>query len=226
MSDLPEDEWHVYDLIDAVQGQSNPNYEMLAQVLAAADRLVRLHQNLPEAHFLRGWALYYLWDYNFGDAREALDEMQLVLRLDPSHQWALWFAIVLSAVLGDNGMVVGLFDRLDRAFFADEGKDWRYLKSWEYALCSHVRLGHIDVFAVGLKSLIQEFVKVANDPEEILERPNQLMAIYKELRSNSSKSLLGSDRKLLVNLLEGQLALLVSGGWIGSEELGSANGEK
>lgn len=83
--------------------------------------------------------------------------MHQVLGLYSSHQWALWDAIVLSAHLGEDGVVIELFTRLDRAFFADQGKDWRYLKAWEYALCSHLRLGDLDQFATGLKSLIQEF---------------------------------------------------------------------
>lgn len=221
MYDLPEGDRYIYDLIDIVQGQRHPDYEILSQLLAEADRLVRSHQTSPEAHFLRGWALYYLWDYNFGDPRQALDEMSHVLRLDSSHQWALWFAIVLSAVVSDDRKVVDLFARLDRTFFSDEGKDWRYLKAWEYAICSHLRLGHMSEFEDGLKNLVQEFVKVADDPEEILERPNQLMAVYRELRSDLGGSRSGGDRDVLDDLLERQLALLVSGGWISSAELSS-----
>jgi hypothetical protein len=222
MSDVPNAGWHVYDLIEVVEAQLHPDYATLSQVLAEADRLLRSHGDSAEVHYLRGYALYLLWDHGFAGAREARDEMDVVLRLDPSHQWALWCAIVLSARLGEDGVTIELFARLNRAYFADQGKDWRYLKAWEYALCSHLRLGDLGRFETGLKGLIQEFVKVAADPDEILERPNQVMEAYRRLRSEPGDLGSGADPDALVHLLEDQLTLLVPGGWIRSQELGPA----
>ncbi|MGH3380726.1 MAG: hypothetical protein ACRDP6_38930 [Actinoallomurus sp.] len=222
MSELPEGERGVYDLIEAVEVQLHPDRATLSRILAEADRLVESYADSPEAHYLRGWALYHLWDHGFGAAREALDEMRRVLRLDPSHQWALWDAVVLSARLDEDGAVIDAFMRLNRAFFTSQDKDWRYLKAWEYALCGHLRLGHRAEFEAGLRGLVREFRKVADDPDVILERPNQLMALYRELRSDPCDLASGVGRVALIDLLESQLALLVPGGWIGPQELGSA----
>jgi hypothetical protein len=145
--------------------------------------------------------------------------MRRVRQIDPTHQWAIWHSIVLSYELSDHDAVIELFARIDRSYFADQDKDWRYLKAWEYALCSHLRSGHREIFESGLKNLMQEFVKVADDPDVILERPNQILAIYRELRSGRAGLSPEADRAALVNLIEGQLALLVPGHWVKGEEL-------
>lgn len=222
MFDLPETERGVYDLIEAAETRLHPDHATLSRILVEAERLVRSHADSTEAHYLRGWALYHLWDHGFGGADKALEEMYQVLELCPWHQWALWDAIVLSAYLGEDGAVIELFARLRRAFFAEQDKDWRYLKAWEYALCSHLRLGDLEQFKTGLRSLIQEFVNVTDDVDEILERPNQLLALYRELRSRSSDLGAASDRSALIDFIESQLALLVPGAWIKQEELGPA----
>jgi hypothetical protein len=219
MWDLPGEERRIYDLIEVVQEQVRPDYATLSQLLSDADRLASFHPTSVEAHYLRGWALYCLWDNDFGGANEGLDEMRVVLQMEPNHQWARWFAIVLSYVIGDYKSVIELFARLDREYFANEDKDWRFVKAWEYALCSQLWIGRYAIFESGLKELVHEFVKVADDCDEWFERPNQLMAIYRKLRSGSGELAWGSNRGALIDLLESQLALLVPGGWIAPAEL-------
>lgn len=223
MRDIPEEEWRVYDLIEVVQEQIRSEYATLSQLFSEADRLASLYPASVEAHYLRGLALYYLWDHDFGGANEALDEMCVVLRMDPLHQWACWFAVVLSYVVGNYNAVFELFARLDRKYFANENKDWRFVKAWEYALCGQLRMGRFDAFESGLKKLVREFVKVADDCDELLERPNQLMAIYRDLRSGSGELSGESERGAARDLLDRQLALLVPGGWISPAELAESS---
>ncbi|MEV4641177.1 hypothetical protein AB0J80_27930 [Actinoplanes sp. NPDC049548] len=208
MRDIPEEWRRVYDLIAVVETQIRPEYATLSHLSTEADRLVSLHPTSAEARYLRALALYDRWDYHNGDVDEAAQEMHAVLHMEPYHQWACWHAIVLSYTLGDHDSVLELFARVNREYFAKDHKDWRFVKAWEYALCSRLRTGRLKAFEGELDELIDAFVKVADDPDEGLERPNQLLAIYRELRSGA-----------LRELLERQLARLVPGGWIEPEEL-------
>ena len=223
MPNLPEEASHIYALMSEVEEQYSEDAATLSRLLEETERFVRAYPDSLDAHYLHGLALYSLWCHHSRDSRyvrEPLDEMLHILQIEPSAQFALWFAIVFSEHLGDDGAVVAYFARLNRKAFIDEHKDWWYLLAWEYALCSHLRLGRRSVFEEGLRCLVQEFVKVADDVEALLARPYRLVALYQDLRAGSGGPDSNVGQRELVALLEEQLALLVPGGWVKAEELG------
>lgn len=192
----------IVELIEAAEdGPGVP--DPLGRLLRESERLLKRSPGTADAHYVRGYALYLLGAHP--EARAAFERAD---RLRPGHQWALFHLVVLAYRDGDHGAVLGAFSRLERAYFEDDDKLWRYLVAWEYALCSAAELGLDEHVAARLPELVTEYTDRQDDPEEILERPARLLRLYRERPEGP-----------LRDLLREQLARLVPGGWIRPDEL-------
>ncbi|NRQ31521.1 hypothetical protein HII36_06650 [Nonomuraea sp. NN258] len=215
--DLPEAEWPIIDLLDAADEEQTPGPRLHAFMTESAALLERLPGS-AEAHFVRGYALFLASRRESALVPGALEEMVTAMRLRSGHHWARYNAIILSHELGDHSAVIAHFLGLDRDFFAEDGKDWRYLVAWEYAVDSWARLGQADRFAAELAGLVRAYQHYA-DSDEILHKPENLLRLLAELRAGGVETLTPAARDSCARLLAARLALLVPGSWIREDEL-------
>lgn len=174
---------------------------------------------MADAHYVRGYALFLLSRQEAAVAREALEEMALAIRLRPGHQWALYHAVILSHEKGDHASVVHRFEALDRAYFARDDKEWRYLVAWQYAIDSLLRLGRADRFEDELTHLVRAYLDHIDDPDELLPRPGLLLKLYRDLLRGRVDVLPEAAARACARILEYRLALLVPGGWVRESDL-------
>ncbi|MFI6291237.1 hypothetical protein ACIBEJ_06590 [Nonomuraea sp. NPDC050790] len=106
------------------------------------------------------------------------------------------------------------FEVLDRDFFATQGKDWRYLVAWQYAIDSHLRLGQTGRFETELNHLVRAYLNYSDDPDELLPRPGLLTRLEDDLRNGRVEALRAPAAASCADVLHEQLELLVPGGWI------------
>ncbi|MFI6505942.1 hypothetical protein [Nonomuraea typhae] len=169
--DLPDGFRQILDLVEAAEDEERRDPgpgPALAGLLAASQTLVERLPEVADAHYVRGYALFLLSRQGVAVSRESLSEMIATIRLAHGHHWARYHAVVLCHEKGAYEAVTEHFAAMDRDFFATQGKDWRYLVAWQYAIDSRLRLGRIDRFETELSHLVRAYLTYSDDPDELL----------------------------------------------------------
>ncbi|GAA3427490.1 hypothetical protein ACWDTT_30215 [Streptosporangium sandarakinum] len=128
-------------------------------------------------------------------------------------------AVILCHEKGDHASVMHHFEILDRASFARDDKDWRYLVAWQYAIDSLLRLGRADRFEDELTNLVRAYLDHIDDPDELLPRPGLLLNLNRDLRQGRLDVLPEAVARACAQFLEDRLALLIPGGWVRESDL-------
>ncbi|GGQ34899.1 hypothetical protein GCM10010140_76270 [Streptosporangium pseudovulgare] len=214
--DLPDCFQRILDLLEAAEDEEQPETgpgPCLSRLLAESEALAEQAPGVADTHYIRGYALFLLSRQETAVAQEALEEMALAMRLRPGHHWARYHAIILCHEKGDHASVVHHFETLNRAYFARDGKDWRYLVAWQYAIDGLLRLGRADRFEGELTNLVRAYLDHIDDPDELLPRPGLLFNLNRDIRQGRLDVLPEAVARACAQFLEDRLALLIPGGW-------------